>query len=275
MTNLLGTAAVINALFMSSWAAADQKNDVINAFNSALQTWEQATRMGNTNTLEVEIGEGVRYTLETWSHEWTRSFGTDFDSGQGSANASLSLSIDYKSHDLSYPIYSWENTEVYLWWWVIEYSNLTASASAFLSHPDVGYHTASVSDKVSDILYDPFISLWLEVEYPLWENLIWYGSLDWKYGISTHSAELEMWLRQDFWNAAVYGAFWVHSFWVHNPGPEGVLSDTLLWWETWYVKIWGEYCFTSSICRGVSLDHWIFGPGEWDTNIGLWLAMKF
>ncbi len=265
--------AVLSTAISISPSFADTREEVLEAFNTVLETGQQTTVFWNSQIITLSHW-WLRYTLQKEEKSWCRNLQKYFDMHQGEVNASFCASIHSSSHELSYPLITNKNIDLRFGGGITEYSNPRASIALWFSHPDVVTYSGKVSKIIGDTLYDPFISANLQWNYPMGEYIA-YANLQWKYWAYTDMSQIEVWVKREFSKGEVSVAIGEKNFGVHGWWGEWKIANTLFGWTSWYIMLKTEYCPRSNICANLSADHGVSGVWKWQTQLNVWIGVRF
>jgi len=272
ISTIISSAALWASLSFSP-ASAQEREEVLRYVNGILSYWEHSTSLQNQSGITVDINK-LRYSYSSWSFSWCRRYGYSFN--PWNIHTGVCISGEHESHELSYQVLDTQVWEVRIWWWVKAFSNIEWEAELHIFHPLVGSYSWQVSQDISEVLYDPFISFSFSWEYPIQDNIQLYGWWEYKHGVYSHSWDIYVWLEYSpndqmnaFWN------IWHNTFGFHWNDVRARTVDLLLW-NTWsYIELWWEYCPTDNVCLRASANHTLSGAWEWNTNTFAHIGINF
>lgn len=271
-SSALSGLAISTALSLSP-ALASERENILWHVNVLLSFWEQSVSQGSESHIVIESWK-FRYTYTSWSIEWSRGYRYTHDGSH--ASVQFGISTDTESHEFSYGFVDTERFKFRAWVWALILSNTRWFATLDISHSAFGSHAWEVSHRIWETLYDPFISLWVSAEYPVWRDTdisIW---ADYTHSMYTQSWDIHVWLKYSpTQKLSVFWVLWVSSFRFHWGDPEVDIANTFLWNTGGDLTVWGQYCLNNDICLKAWANHVLSGPWKWNTSGFGWINIKF
>jgi len=273
MTNhLLSAIAATSIVYWSSTAAEEQTNLVFWYVNGILSSWAHSIIQWDKKTTTVGVW-WFRYTQKSSSLEWRRWY--ELAVLWWEITTGIGMSTHITSHDFSFWIVSQKDLELRLWARITEFSDIIWLAQISAVHPEIGSYIWGVQYKVRETLYDPAILASALFRYPVWNNGEIYGNVDASYGLYSYSLDTQVGIKKSWWDFTAFWALWMNTFWFHNSDPKSKVVDSFLWYSSWSVQLWWQYCPTDKLCIDASVSNVISEPWKWNMHTNFWIHYSF